>query len=480
METLDSASLLSTLVRSFDQDEFFAELARVLRRRVPYDFLRLTVQPEEDGALQVLFLLFGNQQVLGLPTTLALGDSLPGEAISTGRIVVRGDVSETSPYRDERALARELGVCSALSIPLESRGRYIGTLDLARKDRDAFSVDAIQTASGLAANFAMLVEHAWLLDEHRSLARMDGRRELASEFHDKVIQSLISILLQLEVAQRRLRISPASARADIAEACEMARECLEDGRRIVLNLRPPARHPSALADTLRREVEAFRANGAAATFAVERTPRQLPDNAHDVIDRLSQAIFEQLRSARRIAGIDAVLCYEPVAVSLSISVRCEGFNETAANGFSRSSFAAIKDEAASAGGDLRMTALVGGCTIRLEIPTARQILGPIAARPGGGALGPTGRVMLVDDPSIGFAGAVRTGFRDDGVTEFLTEREEQVLSFIARGHRNKEIAQQLCVTEATVKYHVAHLLMKLGVSSRTEALVKAQSLGLVS
>ena len=46
--------------------------------------------------------------------------------------------------------------------------------------------------------------------------------------------------------------------------------------------------------------------------------------------------------------------------------------------------------------------------------------------------------------------------------------------------RNKEIARELSLTEATVKYHVAHLLDKLEADSRTEALIKAQKVGLLS
>lgn len=70
-------------------------------------------------------------------------------------------------------------------------------------------------------------------------------------------------------------------------------------------------------------------------------------------------------------------------------------------------------------------------------------------------------------------------FSDDGVTDQLTTREYEVLGLIARGHRNREIAEALGLTEATAKYHVAHLLIKLGADNRTRALVRAQELGLL-
>lgn len=55
----------------------------------------------------------------------------------------------------------------------------------------------------------------------------------------------------------------------------------------------------------------------------------------------------------------------------------------------------------------------------------------------------------------------------------LSPREEEVLSEIARGASNKEIARVLDIAETTVKIHVQHILRKLGLSSRVQAAVYA-------
>jgi len=62
----------------------------------------------------------------------------------------------------------------------------------------------------------------------------------------------------------------------------------------------------------------------------------------------------------------------------------------------------------------------------------------------------------------------------------LTEREREVLRLLARGKSNKEIAHALQIGEQTVKTHVAHILSKLGMSSRTQAALYAVHAGLVS
>ncbi len=62
----------------------------------------------------------------------------------------------------------------------------------------------------------------------------------------------------------------------------------------------------------------------------------------------------------------------------------------------------------------------------------------------------------------------------------LTRQEIAILSLLATGRRNANIANELCISTRTVENHLYHIFDKLGVSSRTEAALMAVHSGLLS
>jgi NarL family two-component system response regulator LiaR len=70
--------------------------------------------------------------------------------------------------------------------------------------------------------------------------------------------------------------------------------------------------------------------------------------------------------------------------------------------------------------------------------------------------------------------------RQGADSESLTDRETTVLKLVAQGYSNRDIADELTVSEATVRTHVSHILAKLELSSRTQAALYALRRGIVS
>lgn len=71
--------------------------------------------------------------------------------------------------------------------------------------------------------------------------------------------------------------------------------------------------------------------------------------------------------------------------------------------------------------------------------------------------------------------------KDEGVDyqELLSNREYEVLGLLARGMSNRQISEELFISEKTVKNHVSNILRKLDVNDRTQAVITALKHGLV-
>jgi len=90
--------------------------------------------------------------------------------------------------------------------------------------------------------------------------------------------------------------------------------------------------------------------------------------------------------------------------------------------------------------------------------------------------------LLADEsasPSAGDTRRAKPGQRASA-TPRLTERERSIVGFIASGNSNKEIARELGVAPETVKTHVKRIFQKLSAETRAQAVVRAQSLGMLA
>ncbi|HYB01701.1 MAG TPA: response regulator [Ktedonobacteraceae bacterium] len=110
------------------------------------------------------------------------------------------------------------------------------------------------------------------------------------------------------------------------------------------------------------------------------------------------------------------------------------------------------------------------------------VLKDIAANELAEAVRTVARGEILVQPQIAGRLISRFGKQSQGnfPQEALTAREQEVLSLLARGLRNKEIAARLIVSERTVNFHLANIYQKLNVSGRTEALSRALEQGLIT
>ena len=113
----------------------------------------------------------------------------------------------------------------------------------------------------------------------------------------------------------------------------------------------------------------------------------------------------------------------------------------------------------------------------LKVSPPEQLVAAVrTVASGGGLLDPSVTLRVIER----FAAAPTPRTIRSSALDALTERERDVLTLIARGLSNAEIAADLYLGEATVKTHVSNVLMKLCLRDRVQAVVAAYELGLVS
>jgi DNA-binding NarL/FixJ family response regulator len=110
-----------------------------------------------------------------------------------------------------------------------------------------------------------------------------------------------------------------------------------------------------------------------------------------------------------------------------------------------------------------------------DVPAHQLAAGVRMVAAGDALLAPSITRRLIEE----FAATPEAAPPPPGLAE-LTPRELEVFRLMARGRSNGEIANELVVSEATVKTHVAHVLMKLDVRDRVQAVVLAYEAGIIS
>lgn len=123
--------------------------------------------------------------------------------------------------------------------------------------------------------------------------------------------------------------------------------------------------------------------------------------------------------------------------------------------------------------ELRHTLQAGVHAILLADSAPREILSALeAASAGLAVISPEVLDSLLPAPAEAISDDLPLG-------EPLTARESEILSLLADGAGNKEIASRLRISEHTVKFHVSSILAKLGAATRTEAVSRGYKEGLI-
>ena len=114
-----------------------------------------------------------------------------------------------------------------------------------------------------------------------------------------------------------------------------------------------------------------------------------------------------------------------------------------------------------------------------DVPPADLLAAIRTVADGAAVLAPSTTRRLIDRFAPLLPDPERTT-RRDSLLRALTDREREVFLLLAQGQSNREIASELFLSESTIKIHVGHILAKLNLRDRVQAVVEAYESGLIT
>ena len=232
----------------------------------------------------------------------------------------------------------------------------------------------------LVRQAAPVIHGVYLFRRLRSRAGAIERARVARELHDGVIQSMISIEMQLSVLQRKLATSPASVEGDLAHIQGLIREEILNLRELMQQMRPPDLKPKELLDFLANLVDRFqRDTGISAQFVSDLPEVTLPGRVSREIARIVQEALVNVRKHSGATHVVVRFSAETGQFKLVIDDDGQGFKFEGR--FTQSELdqrrkgpVVIKERVRTLGGDLAIESTPGQGA-RMEITLPRDFRG---------------------------------------------------------------------------------------------------------
>jgi NarL family two-component system response regulator LiaR len=419
---------------------------------------------------------------------------------------------------DARTSGLYRGTKAWMAVPLKSRETIIGVLRVDHDEPDYFDDERVRLLSAVASQTGLAMRHAQLLAQQKDMAVVAERSRIARDLHDAVSQTLFAAnVLAGTLVRLSERIEAPESAAIRAQATALERlnkGALAEMRLLMFELRPDALQATPLADLLQQAIEALACRG-----TIDITQRlaphdRLPSATRVQIYRIAQEALSNIgrHSCAQYALVEWVvgddgrggrlrIVDDHPMIRTGLAAMIEGETDFEHVGEAAHGADAVRMIPALAPDvvllDLLMPQMDGVETmtaLRPLVPQTRFIVLTSLAEPAqvqralaAGAAGYLTKTASAQE-LVNVIRAAHGGRRvlSPEATEALisashqhapgsdlTQRERELLTLMARGLSNQDIAEQLHIALPTVKFHITNILGKLGASNRTEAVLTA-------
>jgi signal transduction histidine kinase len=366
----------SVVTSTLELDDLLTRILDQLRRVVDYD--SASVQLLKGEELQVIAVHGFSDPKQALDVTFSPQERLPNWIIvHEGRSLNLADAPALYP---EFRQPTSRPIRSWLGVPLRVQERCIGMITVDREQPGGYTEEEVRLASAFADLAALALENARLYQQAEQLAVMRERERMARDLHDAVTQSLYSLTLFTEAAQRLVGTDEQERLGEyVARLSETAQQALKDMRLLIHQLRPSALEREGLVGALQQRLNAVEGRaGMDARLLLEGT-FELPAPLEEELYRIAE---EALNNALKHAAATSVRVWlrtEGDHVALEVADNGWGFEPDAVGDRGGMGLANMRQRAERLGGSLTVHSSLGeGTKIKASLPVglsgARDVL----------------------------------------------------------------------------------------------------------
>ncbi len=332
----------------------------------------LIALPDGTGSLAVAAAA-GRDDLLGL--------ELDPKTSKIGRVLERGHAERVDAVMDDpevdQRLARDLGVTSALYLPLTVRGAAIGVVAVHDKlgPDPRFDEADVRLAESLAARAAIAVDLSERVSRDALRRVVDAqeleRARLARELHDETGQALTSILLGLKHLDDV--VATDEARQATAAIRELVASTLQDVRRLAVELRPSALDDFGLVPAVERLAgNLSERSDLLVDIEARLGDRRLPTEAETALYRIVQEALTNVVKHAHARRVSITLVRKENSAVVVVEDDGRGFEPDAVRRGALG-FVGMRERVALVGGRLTVESSPGaGTTLVAEVPLPKQ------------------------------------------------------------------------------------------------------------
>lgn len=300
------------------------------------------------------------------PARLKIGqEGVTGWVAGTGQPLLVPDVKQEPHY----ILMGGSQTRSELTVPIKTRGKVIGVLDVQSDRLDAFDKSDLVVLQSLAHQAAVGIENARLYEQAQQVAVLEERQRLARELHDSVTQAMYGVTLYAEAAARLLSAGQAEpAYGHLQEVRQTAQEALREMRLLIFELRPPVLEQAGLAAALQARLETVEGRSGLKTEFVVEGERLLPADIEAGLYRIAQETMNNVLKHAQAHCISVHLRQNEQTVVLEIIDDGIGFELDAARRQGGLGLPGMEERVTQLGGELTIRSRPReGTSVRVEI-----------------------------------------------------------------------------------------------------------------